>query len=80
MIGSSEVEEGSSYGREVLDEVMVEVDETYESFYISLVLWDGPLADSSDLNRVHRNLVLRDDQPKVFNLLPMGLTLLWMEE
>ena len=44
LVGASEVEEGSSYGREVLNEVMVEVDETYESLYISLVLRGGPLA------------------------------------
>ena len=76
----SEVEEGSSYGREVLNEAMVEVDKTYESLYISLVLRDGPLADSGDLNRVHRNLVLRDDQSQVFNLLPVEFTFLWTEE
>ena len=58
LVGASEVEEGSSYGREVLNEVMVEVDETYESLYISLVFQDGPLVDSGDLNRVHHNLVL----------------------
>ena len=59
---------------------MVEVDETYESLYISLVLRDGLLADSGDLNRVHHNLVLRDDQFQVFNLLPMEFTLLQTEE
>jgi len=41
-----------------LNEATVEVDETYESLYISPVLQDGPLADSGDLNRVYRNLVL----------------------
>ena len=76
----SEVEEGSSYGREVLNEATVEVDETYESLYISLVLQDRSLADSGDLNRVHRNLVLRDDQFQVFNLLPVEFTFLWTEE
>jgi len=58
LIGASEVEERSSYGREVLNEATVEVDETYESLYISLVLWGGPLADSSDFNKIHCNLVL----------------------
>ena len=74
------VEEGSSYGREVLNEATVEVDETYESLYISLVLRNGPLVDSGDLNRVHCNLVLRDDQSQVFNLLPVEFTLLRTEE
>jgi len=41
-----------------LNEATVEVDETYESLYISLVLWGGPLADSSDFNKIHCNLVL----------------------
>ena len=76
MIGSGKVEEGLSYGREVLDEATVEVNEAYEGLHISLVLWDRPLVDSSNLNRVHCNLVLGDDQPKVFNLLPVELTLL----
>ena len=57
LVRVSEVEEGSSYGREVLNEAMVEVDETYESLYISPVLRDRPLADSGDLNRVHCNFV-----------------------
>jgi len=80
MIGLSEVEEGSSYGQEVLDEVTVEVNEAYEGLHVSLALRGGPLADSSNFNRVHHNLVLRDDQPEVFNLLLVELTLLWTEE
>jgi len=57
----SEIKEGSSYGQEVLNEITVEVDEIYESLYISLVLRGRPLVDSGDLNRIHCNLVLRDD-------------------
>ena len=75
-----EVEEGSSYNQAVLDEVTVEVNKASESLHISLVLWDRPLADSSDFNRVHHNLVLRDDQSEVFNLLLVELTFLWIEE
>ena len=37
---------------------MVEVNEAYKSLYISLVLWSGPITDSSNLNRVYLNLVL----------------------
>jgi len=80
LVRASEVKERSSYSREVLDEAMVEVNEAYESLHISLVLWDGPLVDSGDFNRVHRNLVLRDDQSKVFNLLLVELTFLQMEK
>ena len=54
----SEVKEGSSYSREVLDEATVEVNEAYKSLHISLVLQDRALTDSSDFNRVHRDLVL----------------------
>ena len=80
MIRLSEVKERSSYGREVLDEATVEVNKAYKGLHISPVLWGRPLVDSSNLNRVYRNLVLRDDQPKVFNLLPVELTLLRTEE
>ena len=80
MIGSSKVKEGSSYGREVLDKVTVEVNKAYEGLHISPVLQGGPLADSGNFNRVHRDLVLRDDQPEVFNLLPVELTFLQTEK
>ena len=80
MIRSSEVEERSSYGREVLDEAMVKVNEAYKGLHVSPALQGGPLMDSSNFNRVHCNLVLRDDQPEVFNLLLMELTLLQTEE
>jgi len=75
-----EVKEGSSYSREVLDEAMVEVNEAYESLYISSVLWNRPLTDSGDFNRVHRNFVLQDDQSEVFNLLSVEFTFLRIEE
>jgi len=38
VIGSSEVKKRSSYGREVLDEATVEVNEAYEGLHISSVL------------------------------------------
>ena len=75
-----EVEEGSGYGQEISDKVMVEVDGAYESLHISPVLRGGPIIDSGDFNWVHRNLVFRDDQSEVFDLLPMELTLLRVEE
>ena len=76
MIGSSEVKERSSYGRKVFNEAMVEVNKAYKGLHVSLVLRDGPLIDSGNFNRVHCNLVLRDDQPEVFNLLLVELTFL----
>ena len=58
----------------------VEVNKAYESLHISPVLWDEPIADSGNLNRVYLDLVLRDDQSEVVNLPPMEFTLLWVEE
>ena len=75
-----EVKEGSGYGREISDKAMVEVDKAYESLHVSPVLRGGPIADSGNFNWVHRNLVFRDDQFEVFDLLPMELTLLWAEK
>jgi len=76
----SEVKEGSGYGQEISDEAPVEVNKAYESLYVSLVLQDGPVTDFSNFNRVHLDLVLRDDQSKVLNLLSIELTLLQVEE
>jgi len=75
-----EVEEGSGYDREISDKAMVEVDEAYESLHVSPVFRGGPITDSGDFNWVHCNLVFQDDQSKVFDLLPMELTLFWAEE
>ena len=54
----SEVKEGPDNGGEVSDEALVEIDEVYKSLHVSSVLQDGPITDSSNLNRVHLNLVL----------------------
>jgi len=59
---------------------MVEIHEAYESLYVSPVLQSGPVTDSGNFNRVYCNFVLRDDQSKVFNLLPVELTFLRAEE
>jgi len=80
LVGASEVKEGPGDGGEVSDEATVEIDEAYESLHVSPVLWDGPIADFGNLNRVHLDLVLRDDQSEVLNLLLMELTLLRTEE
>jgi len=80
LVRMSEIEEGSGYNWEIPDEATVEVNKAYESLDVSLVFWGGPVADSSDFNRVYCNLVLWDDQSEVFNLLLMELTLLQTEE
>jgi len=58
LVGTSEVEEGPGDGREVPDEVTVEINKAYERLHISLVLWDGPIMNSGNLNGVHLDLVL----------------------
>ena len=57
----SEVEERSSYGREILDKATVEINKAYESLHVSLVFQGGPITDSSDFHWVYCNFVLRDD-------------------
>ena len=76
LVGISEVEEQSGYGREISDEAMVEVNKAYENLYVSPVLRGRPVIDSGNFNRVHLNLVLWDDQSEVLNLLPIELILL----
>ena len=58
LIRVNEVKEGSSYGREVLDKAMIEVNEAYKGLHVSPVLRNRPLADSGNFNRVYHNLVL----------------------
>jgi len=76
----SEVEEESSYGREVLNKATVEINKAYEGLYISLVLRGRPIADSGDFYKVHRNFVLQNDQSKVLDLPLVELTFLWAKE
>jgi len=47
---------------------------------LDVLLQGGLIADSSNFNRVHLDLVLQDDQSEVLNLLPMELTLLWVKK
>ena len=79
-VRTSEVKKGSSYGQEILDKATVEINEAYESLHISPVFWGRLIVDSSNFHRVHRNFVLQNDQSKVFNLPPVELTFLWVEE
>ena len=79
-VGTSEVEERSSYGREILDKAIVEINEVYKGLYVSLVLQGGPIIDSGDFHGVHHNFVLQNDQSKVLDLPLVKLTFLWAEE
>src|SRR6195952_5252209 len=62
-----EVKEGPGDVREVADEPLVEVCETDELLHILLVLRCGPGSYTGDLDRVHLNMVVRDDHPKVLD-------------
>jgi len=79
-VRTSEVEEGSSYGREILDKVTVEINKVYKDLYVGSVFQNRPIADSGNFYEVHHNFVLRNDQSEVFNLPPVELTFLWTEE
>ena len=58
----------------------VEVNKAYKSLHVSPVLQGGLVMDSGNFNRVYLDLVLRNNQSEVLNLLLMELTLLWAEE
>ena len=48
---------------EVFDEPTIEVGKSSKLADVRGVLWSGPLGDCLDLDRVHADLVLRDDNP-----------------
>ena len=79
-VGTSEVEEGSSYGQEVLDKAMVEINKACEGLYISPVLWGGPITDSGNFYGVYCNFIFRNDQFEVLDLPLVELTFLQTEE
>jgi len=62
---SGQVEEQAGVFREVSDELSVEVGESEEGLHFLLVRRRRPLSNASDLDRVHRNGVVRDDYSEV---------------
>ena len=65
---------------EVVDESLVEVHKPYEGLDILDLRWLQPVCDSLDFNRVHRHMILRDNEPKVVHLSTFKLACLWSEE
>jgi len=53
--------------REVSDEPLVEVGESEEGLHFLLVRQSGPLGNASDLDRVHRDGVVRDNYSEVLD-------------
>ena len=70
------VEKGLGYSQEVLDEMPIEVNESQVGLNVGLQLWSGPFSDSSDLNRIHQDLVLWYYQAQVLNPFLLELVLL----
>ncbi|KAF8192860.1 hypothetical protein K438DRAFT_1829820 [Mycena galopus ATCC 62051] len=62
-----EVEEGLRNVRERLDEPPVEVCEAKELLHVLLVLRGGPGGDSGDLDWVHLDVVVQDDDAEVLD-------------
>ena len=67
--------EGACDVGEVLDEAMVEVDETKEQLHFLHLLGHQPVSDALHLYRVHGHLVLGDNESQVFNFLTFEFTL-----
>jgi len=74
-----QVEEQTGVFREVSDELSVEVGESKEGLHFLFIHRSGPLGNASDLDRVHRNGVVRDDHSKVFDRGFLELALVRME-
>jgi len=66
-IVSGQVEERAGVFREVSNEPSVEVGEPEEGLHFLLIRRSGPLSNASDLDRVHRDGVVRDDHSEVLN-------------
>jgi hypothetical protein len=55
------------HGERPRDELTMEIDESNEGLYLFLVRWSGPVCYSSDLDQIHFDLIVRDDDPKILN-------------
>ncbi|KIM45023.1 hypothetical protein M413DRAFT_66133, partial [Hebeloma cylindrosporum] len=64
---------------EVLDEPMIEIRKAQEGLNFLLVGQCRPLLYAGDLNWVHRDTVLQDDDTEVFDGDLLEFALLWFE-
>ena len=64
---SGQIEERAGVFREVLDEPSIEVGESEEGLYLLLVRRSGPLGDTGNLDWIHRDGVVGDDDSEVLN-------------
>src|SRR5258707_1437216 len=72
--------EGASDFREVLDEPLVEVHESYEGLDVFYLCWLWPVHDSLDFNRVHPYMVFGDDESEVVHLSTFKFAFVQSEE
>jgi hypothetical protein len=56
------------HGAKTRDESTIEIDESNEGLHLFLVRWSGPVCHSSDLDQIHFDLIVRDDDPQRLNL------------
>src|SRR5258705_4681525 len=63
-----------------MDELPIEVYKAKEGLDLLYLCQGRPFCDSADLCWVHGDMVLRDDQSEVLNLLLLKLTFLWLEK
>ncbi|SRR5258705_11842564 len=66
--------EGVSNLREVMDESLVEVHESYKGLDIFYLCWLQPICDSLGLDGVHHYMVFQNDKPKIIHLSMFELT------
>jgi hypothetical protein len=62
--------------RETRDESTIEVDKSNKGLHLLLVSWSGPVCHSSDLDQIHFDLIVQNDDPKVLNPSYFELTFL----
>src|SRR5260221_8933133 len=63
-----------------MDKLLIEVHKAKEGLDLLDLHWGQPLHNSADLHQIHSNMVFRDDQSEVFDLLLLELAFLWLEK
>src|SRR5438445_2972422 len=63
----SQVEEGAGVFRKAFDKALVEVGKAEKGLHLLLVCRSGPFSDTSNLDGVHCDGVVRDDHSEVLN-------------
>jgi hypothetical protein len=58
------------------DESTIEIDESDEGLHLLLVCWGGPVNHSSNLDWIHFDLIVQDNDPQILNLSFFELTFL----